>query len=112
MAITIPTTREMLPFLHREQPWTLKSLQSLCLMTLATAVLVEVGKVTSYGADVENALLITDSSFPEPARALANFGLVDKVSMAFLYAFAMVHLPESRQRVRTGVAIFFEIVFI
>jgi hypothetical protein len=106
MAITIPTTREMLPFLHREQPWTLKSLQSLCLMTLATAVLVEVGKVTSYGADVENALLITDSSFPEPARALANFWLVDKVSMAFLYAFAMVHLPERQQRVRTGVVIF------
>jgi hypothetical protein len=102
MAISIPTSREMVPFLHRHQPWTLKSLQSLCLMTLATAVLVDIGKLTSYGADLENALLVTDSTFPEPARALANFVLVDKVSMAFLYVFAIVHLPESRQRVRAA----------
>jgi hypothetical protein len=105
MAITIPTTREMIPFLHREQSWTLKSLQSLCLLTLATAVLAEVSKVASYGADFENALLVSDSSFPEPARALVNFWLVDKVSTVFLYAFALVHLPESRQRVRTDIAI-------
>ena len=105
MAITVPTTREMVPFLHRNQPWTLKSLQSLCLLTLATAVLLEVGNVTSYGANFENALIVTESPFPKPARALANFWLVDKVSMAFLYAFAMVHLPTRQQRVRTAIVI-------
>jgi hypothetical protein len=98
IAVAFPATIQGLPFVSN-QPWAKRSLQAICLMTLAIIPLIDVIKVLSSG-DLANSILETETNFPEPARGLVYFYLVDKITMALLFVFALVHLPEQHQRVR------------
>lgn len=80
----------------------LVSLQAAGLWCLVGASLWDVASVIYTGVSgnngVQNALLDTPVPFPEPAKALVYFWMVDKIAMALLYAFAIVHLPVFKQR--------------
>jgi hypothetical protein len=97
-AICAPTSVKQLAFLP-DRPWTTRSLQSICLITLAMASLCDIWRVVNAETNWENSLLTTSTPLPEPARALIHYWIVDKVSMALLFAFAVVHFPEHTQRV-------------
>jgi len=78
------------------------SLQAAALWCLVGASLGDVASVIYTGIiasnGVQNALLDTPVPFPEPAKALVYAWMVDKIAMAFLYTFAIVHLPVFKQR--------------
>ena len=78
LSLAAPRSMDVIPFLPQtQQPnRTLKSLQSMCLLTLAMSILMEVGKVIRSDESLENSILLTETPFPEPARALVNFWLV------------------------------------
>jgi hypothetical protein len=99
-ATCVPTTAQQLAFLP-DQPWTARSLQSMCLITLAISSLLDIYRVVdnSNNNNWENSLLETTTPFPEAARGLIHFWLVDKLSIALLFVFAVVHFPEHTQRV-------------
>jgi hypothetical protein len=104
-ATCAPTSTQHLAFLP-DRPWTARSLQSITLMGLAVASLWEIAHVVGNpDANWENSLLLTTTPLPEPARALVNFWMVDKLSMAILFAFGVVHFPEHTQRVSSIIAI-------
>jgi hypothetical protein len=99
-ATCVPTTAQQLAFLP-DQPWTARSLQSMCLITLAISSVLDIYRVVDNSNinNWENSLLETTTPFPEAARGLIHFWLVDKLSIALLFVFAVVHFPEHTQRV-------------
>jgi hypothetical protein len=85
------------------------SLQAAGLWCLIGTSLWEVVRVLYAGISgndgVQNSMLETPVPLPEPAKALVYFWMVDKVAMALLYAFAVVHLPIFKQRVILSAAL-------
>eukprot|EP00537_Pseudo-nitzschia_pungens_P002324 CAMPEP_0172368324 /NCGR_PEP_ID=MMETSP1060-20121228/26405_1 /TAXON_ID=37318 /ORGANISM="Pseudo-nitzschia pungens, Strain cf. cingulata" /LENGTH=337 /DNA_ID=CAMNT_0013092873 /DNA_START=71 /DNA_END=1084 /DNA_ORIENTATION=- len=78
------------------------SLQAASLCCLAGASFWDVCSVIYNGIyntnGLQNALLDVPEAFPDTAKALVYFWMVDKIAMAILYAFAIVHLPIFKQR--------------
>ena len=78
------------------------SMQAAALWCLIGASLWDIASVfnVAYSENVglQNGLLDTPIPFPEQAKALVYFWLVDKFAMALIYAFAVVHLPQYKQR--------------
>ena len=109
LLVAIPNSKSMIPFTSSDRPVNLQSLPGMCLVMLASFPLLEVGQVWSRSGTVglENALLLApdDAIFPEPAKVMVSFWLVDKLTMAFLFAFAFRELPESGQKVRMYVCL-------
>ena len=97
-ATCFPSSTAQMPFVT-DKPWTARSAQSVCLITLALACVWDVLRVMISEHGMQNALLATSSPLPEPARALMHYWIVDKISMALLFTFAVVHLPRQSQRV-------------
>jgi hypothetical protein len=98
IATCVPSTPEHFPFLN-ERSWTARSLQSLCLISLATLSLADITGVLVGDAGMQNALLDLGAPLPDAARSVVFFWIVDKLSMALLFAFSVVHLPQHTQRV-------------
>jgi hypothetical protein len=100
-----PKSTDHLPFFTSKKEQSsvkLVSMQAAGLWCLIAASLFDVAQVfyvnfTTNGG-LQNALLDTPVPLPDRARALVYFWLVDKVAMALLYAFAVVHLPVFKQR--------------
>jgi hypothetical protein len=104
LGVAIPNSKAMLPFTASDRPLDIKSMPGMCLMMLASIAMMEVGQVWSRSGDVgglENALLAVDggAAFPEPAKVLVALWLVDKMTMAFLFAYALIDFPEADQKV-------------
>jgi len=97
LATSIPSTPEHFPFLN-ERSWSARSMQSMCLISLALLSLTDISRAFSGDAGMENALFHADTPLPYAARSLVYFWIVDKLSMALLFAFAVVHLPAHKQR--------------
>ena len=99
-----PKSVDHLPFFTSKMEDNVKpfSLQALALWCLIGASLWEVARVVyvsfSNNDGLQNALLDTPVFFPERAKVLVYFWMVDKLAMAFLYVFAVVHLPVFKQR--------------
>lgn len=99
-----PKSVDHLPFFTStmEDSVKLRSLQAAGLWCLIGASLYDVGSVfyESFANDVgfENALLDTPVALPQAGKALVFFWMVDKLAMALLYTFAVVHLPAFKQR--------------
>ena len=100
-----PKSVDHLPFFTSKMENDVKhfSLQAFALWCLVGASLWDVVRVFYVGLSsndgVQNALLDTPVLLPERAKVLVYFWMVDKVAMALLYAFAIVHLPNFKQRV-------------
>eukprot|EP00980_Cylindrotheca_fusiformis_P015086 scaffold4157_cov136-Cylindrotheca_fusiformis.AAC.36 len=97
LASSVPNSKEKLPFITNT-PWETKSLQAICLMTLIATTLMDVFRLSSGDAGRENSLLQTPFPFPPKAVILVNFWCIDKMTMALLYFYALVHFPEPIQR--------------
>jgi hypothetical protein len=97
LATSVPTSKDKIPFVTAN-PWQTRSLQAICLITLSMASLMEVYRVNTTDASSENALLQTETPFPPKAKILVNFWCIDKLTMALLYFYALVHFPEAIQR--------------
>lgn len=80
----------------------LVSPQAVVLWCLIGSSLWEVARVFyvhfSESGGLQNALLDTPVPLPENSKALVYFWVVDKIAMALLYTFAVVHLPVFKQR--------------
>ena len=103
MATCKPFNKDHFPFINNnEHNWTARSFQSLCLSTLTIISLSDIARVVINGAadgGMQNALVTSETPFSDPAASIVHFWIIDKLSMALLYAFAVVHLPTHRQRV-------------
>jgi len=99
-----PKSVDHLPFFTSKMEDSVKlvSLQAAGLWCLIGASLWDVARVFYQGISsndgLQNALLDTPMPLPDPAKALVYFWAVDKIAMALLYAFAVVHLPVFKQR--------------
>lgn len=99
-----PKSVDHIPFFTSKMENNVKQLtvQALALWGLIGASLWEVARVfyVSFSSNdgLQNALLGTPVLLPERAKVLVYFWMVDKVAMAFLYLFAVVHLPVFKQR--------------
>lgn len=83
-----------------DRPISVKSVQSLTLMALALSCSFEIGRVLiNPGNSYANSLIETETPLPDAAGTLINFWIVDKLSMAILYLFAVVHFEPNNQRV-------------
>jgi hypothetical protein len=78
------------------------SLQAVGLVALTVGTLWEMTRVYLPGASgdagLQNALLVTDSPLPTPAKSLVYSWTIDRFVMTLLYAFAVYHLPIFKQR--------------
>lgn len=99
-----PKSVDHLPFFTSKLEENVKhlSMQAAALWLLVGASLWEVAQVFYFAftnnVGVQDALLDISVPLPESAKALVYFWFVDKVGMALLYAFAVVHLPVFKQR--------------
>eukprot|EP00535_Pseudo-nitzschia_heimii_P001810 CAMPEP_0197174884 /NCGR_PEP_ID=MMETSP1423-20130617/1247_1 /TAXON_ID=476441 /ORGANISM="Pseudo-nitzschia heimii, Strain UNC1101" /LENGTH=335 /DNA_ID=CAMNT_0042623893 /DNA_START=58 /DNA_END=1065 /DNA_ORIENTATION=+ len=99
-----PKSVDHLPFFTSKKEDNVKqfSLQAFALWGLIGASLWDVARVfyIAFSSDdgLQNALLDTSVLLPERAKVLVYFWIVDKVAIALLYAFAIVHLPVFKQR--------------
>lgn len=80
----------------------LLSMQAVALWCLIGASLWDVAQVFYFAftndVGLQNALLDTPVPLPEAAKAVVYFWVVDKLAIALLYTFAVVHLPVFKQR--------------
>lgn len=97
LATSVPTSKDKIPFMT-DKPWQARSLQAICLITLIMASLMEVYRLNTTDASSENSLLQTETLYPPKAKMLVNFWCIDKLTMALLYFYALVHFPEAIQR--------------
>lgn len=97
LATSVPNSKDKLPFITETQ-WQARSLQAICLITLIVANLMDVFRLSSNDSSRENSLLQTEVLFPPKALILVNFWCIDKLTMALLYFYALVHFPEAIQR--------------
>ncbi len=99
-----PKSVDHLPFFTSKMEENVKhfSMQAMALWGLIGASLYDVASVfyTAFSSNttLQNALLYTSHPLPEAGKALVYFWMVDKVAMALLYTFAVVHLPVFKQR--------------
>lgn len=100
-ATCAPQNDHQLAFFHVEYPFSKTSTQAITLMGFAAFTLWEIARVViNSDGNMANSLIQTQVPLPEAASTLVNFWIVDKVGIFLLYAFAVVHLPNSSQRVR------------
>ena len=92
LATSTPNNKDKIPFLA-EQSWNARTLQGLCLMVLVFQNLLDV-----YRANTLPSLLDVDLPAKDNVRILINFWCIDKLSIALLFFYAMVHFPEQIQR--------------
>ena len=97
-ATIAPQSVDVLPFVaHRS--FTPQTAQTKTLMGLTLLAAWEFFRVACNSErDLGNSLLETESSLPQGAAALVNFWMLDKLSMMFMYAFAILQFPPTLQR--------------
>jgi hypothetical protein len=92
-----PQNVRQFPFITDRQ-FSPKTMQSMVLMGILAVTVWEITQVVLLGPDnMANSLLVTSSRLPEAAQSLVYFWIVDKLSMALLYLFALVHLATPMQ---------------
>jgi len=93
LATSTPNSRDKIPFLA-EQTWkNVKTLQGLALMGLVFTNLLDIYRANTLPSLMDAAMPTSTS-----VSLLVNFWCVDKISMALLFFYAMVHFPERIQR--------------
>jgi hypothetical protein len=109
LCTSVPNSKEKLPFIAGfENKSFFKSLQGICLLSLIASSLMDLVLVSS-SSERQNALL-EGVEFPSSSAAvLVNFWCLDKLTMALVYLFALVHFPEGVQRKFLSLVVFMKL---